>query len=263
MTRYEESLFTIRFVGPKLDTVGVGIYDLGITLVSFQRLIHKAYLSKTDRSQKGAFPKKKNRQELALQIGERRRKSDGFGLIPIVTDPAFLHTLKYCADAVFSGVVGYYSGKVLDKLRDDNDEKNKIFIGSIYSEVTNVISRIDANAAIHGIEINAPSLKNAHPLLFNTVHKKYLESLKDEYFLGESQEIIGDVFKLYPNSYIVEIRTSKRRKCKIFLELDQFDLIRYAEPDKKKVKFTGRPRYALGVETKSITSFEAYPIEFV
>ena len=26
MKRYEESLFTVRFVGPKLDTVGVGIY---------------------------------------------------------------------------------------------------------------------------------------------------------------------------------------------------------------------------------------------
>jgi hypothetical protein len=28
------------------------------------------------------------------------------------------------------------------------------------------------------------------------------------------------------------------------------------------VKFTGRPRYALGVETKAITEFEAYAIEF-
>lgn len=48
MKRYEESLFTVWFVGPKLDTVGVGIYDLGLTLVAFQRLVHKAYLAKTD-----------------------------------------------------------------------------------------------------------------------------------------------------------------------------------------------------------------------
>ena len=38
MKRYEESLFTVRFVGPKLDTVGVGIYDLGLTLVHFSAL---------------------------------------------------------------------------------------------------------------------------------------------------------------------------------------------------------------------------------
>ena len=29
-----------------------------------------------------------------------------------------------------------------------------------------------------------------------------------------------------------------------------------------KTKFTVRPRYALGVETKAITEFEAYAIEF-
>ena len=65
--RYEESLFTVRFVGPDLDTVGVSIYDLGLTLVALQRLVHKAYLAKTDKVRKGAFPDKQRRQELALQ----------------------------------------------------------------------------------------------------------------------------------------------------------------------------------------------------
>lgn len=94
MTRYEESLLTVRFVGPNLDTVGVGIYDLGLTLVAFQRLVHKAYLMSQNRMGKGAFPQKHERQGLALQIGERTRKSDAFGLIPIVTNPAVLQTLK-------------------------------------------------------------------------------------------------------------------------------------------------------------------------
>jgi hypothetical protein len=143
MTRYDESLFTVRFVGPELNTVGVGIYDLGLTLVAFQRLVHKAYLAKTDSARKGAFPDKNRRQELALQIGERRRESDAFGLIPIITDPLALQTLKYCADAVFNGVVGYYSGKVIERLRSEKDEPKKLFIGSIYSEVTNIIGRID------------------------------------------------------------------------------------------------------------------------
>ncbi len=263
MKRYEESLFTVRFVGPKLDTVGVGIYDLGLTLVAFQRLVHKAYLAKTDNVRKGAFPNKNQRQELSLQIGERRRESDAFGLIPIITNPMTLQTLTYCADAVFNGVVGYYSGKVIERLRNEKDETKKLFIGSIYSEVTNIIGRIDGGAAIHGIEINAPSLPNARPLLFDEAKKEQINSLCNEHFLGEAQEITGEVFKLYPNSGIVAIRKSKRGKCTVFLEPDLFDKIRYAEPGQNKVKFTGRPRYALGVETKAITEFEAYAIEFV
>ena len=263
MKRYEESLFTVRFVGPELNTVGVGIYDLGLTLVAFQRLVHKAYLAKTDSVRKGAFPEKNRRQELALQIGERRRESDAFGLIPIITDPMALQTLKYCADAVFNGVVGYYSGKVLERLKTEKDETKKLFIGSIYSEVTNIIGRIDGGAAIHGIEINAPSLQNAKPLLFDETKKEQINSLRNERFLGQAQEITGDVFKLYPHSGIVSIRVSKRGKCTVFLEPDLFDKIRYAEPGQSKVKFTGRPRYALGVETKAITEFEAYAIEFV
>jgi len=263
MKRYEESLFTVRFVGPKLDTVGVGIYDLGLTLVAFQRLVHKAYLAKTDNIRKGAFPKKNQRQELALQIGERRRESDAFGLIPIITNPMALQTLKYCADAIFNGVVSYYSGRVIERLRSEKDETKKLFIGSIYSEVTNIIGRIDGDAAIHGIEINAPSLPNAQPLLFDEAKKEQINALRDEYFLGEIDKITGEVYKLYPNSGIVAIRKSNGGKCTVFLEHDLFDKVRYAEPGKNKVKFTGRPRYKLGVETKAITEFEAYAIEFV
>ncbi len=263
MTSYDESLFTVRFVGPELNTVGVGIYDLGLTLVAFQRLVHKAYLAKTDSTRKGAFPDKNRRHELALQVGERRRESDAFGLIPIITDPLALQTLKYCADAVFNGVIGYYSGKIIERLRNEKDESKKLFIGSIYSEVTNIIGRIDGGAAIHGIEINAPSLPDARPLLFDEDKKDQINALRNERFLGKVQEITGEVFKLYPNSGIVSIRISKRGKCTVFLEPDLFEKIRYAEPGQSKVKFTGRPRYALGVETKAITEFEAYAIEFV
>jgi hypothetical protein len=263
MTRYEESLFTVRFVGPDLDTVGVGIYDLGLTLVAFQRLVHKAYLANQDRMRKGAFPEKHERQDLALQVGERTRQSDAFGLIPIVTDPGVLQTLWYCADAVFNGVVGYYSGRVLERLRSDNNENRKVFVGSIYSDVTNIIGCVDSGAAIHGIEINAPTLLHAQPLLFDEGKKEYLASLKHEYFLGETQELVGEVFKLYPNSGIVAIRKSKRGKCTVFLQPQHFDQVRYAKPNQTKVKFTGRPRYPLGVETRAVNEFEAYSVEFV
>lgn len=164
---------------------------------------------------------------------------------------------------MFNGVIGYYSGRILESLNADNNEDQKIFISSIYSEVTNIIGRVDSGGTIHGIEINAPTLPTGKPLLFDETKKEYLASLKDQYFLGEAQELVGEVFKLYPNSGIVAIRKSKRGKCTVFLQPQHFDQIRYAKPDQTKVKFTGRPRYPLGVETRAISEFEAYEVEFV
>lgn len=263
MNGYGESLFTVRFMGPKLETVGVGIYDLGLTLIAFQRLVNKAYLAKTSDMQKGAYPAKQRRRELALQIGERRHGSDAYGLIPILTDPATLQTLKYCADAVFNGVVGYYSGKIIERIRGEKDESRKIFIGSIYSEVTNIVGRVDEGGSIHGIEVNAPASATAGPIVFDKGKKEQIMLLHNERYLGKTQALTGEVFKLYPNSGIVAIRKPKGGKCKIFLEPELFDKVRYAKPNQSKVKFTGRPRYALGVETKKFSEFEAYKVEFM
>lgn len=261
--KYENGLFTVRFIGDGLNKHGVSIYDFSHTLLAIQRIIHKAHLSIEDRLIKGAFPDKEARQQLALQIGERRRNSDAFALIPLLADPQIQEYLKKVADYVFSGIAGYYIGDVLDRVRKEKNHNKQIFIGSIYSEVVNIVHRIDATGGVEAISIGSPALKKETIAAFNAESKDYLTELKGQYFLGKHQEIRGRAYKLYPASKIVAIRRSGGRSVSIFLSESDFDTIRYHAEANPLFSFKGRPRYQFGVETKVISDFEADKIEYI
>jgi len=227
-----------------------------------QRIVHKAFLSSEGRLQKGAFPRKDEREMLSLQIGERRRQSDAFALIPVLTDPAVQEYMKDLAKYVFSGIVGYYTGNVLDTIHKEKDQDKKIFIGSLYTEVANIVNRIDASGSVEAISIGSPLLGRETIASFNPETKEYLNQLKDEYFLGDYQEIKGRVYKLYPGSRIVAIQRAGGNAVSIFLDDQDFDEIRYRRETKPQYIFRGRPKYQFGVETKTVTEFEADEIEY-
>lgn len=259
MTKYEESLFTVRYTGDNLDQRGVGIYDLGTTLVAFQRVIHKAYLIEQERFKPGAFPVREDREWLAFQLGERKRASDAYALIPIITDPYVINTVRYLADTAFNAIVGYYTGTILAKNKHQS-EKQALVNGAIYAEVVNIVGRIDAAGGVGGIEIGAPGLNRKEIAVFDSSRKDFVNSLKSEYTLGQTQTIVGRVYKLYPDSKIVQIKRAKKGKCTVFLDDLNFDRIRYSEED-LTVSFTGRPRYPFGVDSQAITEFEAYKVQ--
>lgn len=261
--KYENGLFTIRFIGDELKLHGVNIYDLSHSLLAIQRIVHKAHLSIENRLVKGAFPDKQMRQQLALQIGERRRSSDAFALLPILIDPNVQAYLKKVADYVFSGIVGYYVGDVLDRLKKEKDVNKQIFIGSIYTEVANIVNRIDASGGVESISLGSPALNRETIAAFTPQTKDYLSHLKNEIFLGNYQEIRGRVYKLYPNSNIVGIRRSGGKNVSIFLSDVNFESIRYLKVSSPLFSFKGRPRYQFGVETKIISEFEADEIEYI
>ena len=259
--KFENGLFTIRFTGDDFNVRGVSIYDLSNTLLAIQRIVHKAYLSKNRRLKKGAFPNKEEREELALQVGERRRKSDAFALLPILSDPAVHASMKELAAYFISGITGYYTGKVLDHIHQEKDQDKKIFISSLYTEVSSIANRIDASGSVDAISIGSPILDRETFASFNSETKEYLKTLKNEYFLGDYQEITGRVYKLYPGSRIVAIRGDDGNTTSIFLEDEDFKEIRYTKETKPKFIFKGRPKYQFGVKTKTITEFEAHEIE--
>lgn len=261
--KYEESLFTIRFVGDGFDIRGVSIYDLSQSLLAFQRIVHKAYLAKEGRLDKGAYPNKEEREVLSLQLGERRRASDAFALVPILTDPATIEVAKKVADYVFSGLVGYFVGDVLDRIKKEPSQERQIFIGSIYTEVANIVNRVDASGGVDAISIGMPLLGRETVASFDSDSKEYIARLKDEYFLGDYQEIRGEVYKLYPASNIVAIKRPGGKNVSIFLNDLDFDKIRYHQETKPCFLFKGRPRYALGVQSKSVNEFEADEIQYV
>lgn len=261
--RFENGLYSIRFVGEDLSRRGVSIYDLSTSLLALQRIVHKAHLSIGDRLQKGAFPNSEERERLALQLGERRRQSDAFALIPILSDPTVQQYMAKLADYVFAGIVGYYVGDVLKRVQREKNPEKAMFIGSIYTEVANIVNRIDASGGVEGINIGAPSLGHETIASFGSDSKEYLASLKGEVALGGYQEIRGKVYKLYPASKIVAIRRGGGRTVSVFLNEEQFDRIRYHRETNPMFIFRGRPRYQFGVETKVVSEFVADETEYM
>ncbi len=255
--KYENALLTIRFIGEDIDEQGVSIYDFASSLLSLQRIVNKAHLSIEGRLRKGAFPDKQARTRISLSIGERRRTSDAFALIPLLTDSTTLEYLKKIADYVASGLVGYCVGDVMKRIRGENDEDKQQFIGAIHADVVNIVNRIDAAGGIAKIEIGAPNQSKPLLIEFDEGKKDYINGLANEYYLGRNQTIEGGVYRLYPNSLIVTIRRPRGRKVNIFLSQENFDKIRYNQGDELQVKFRGRPRYKFGIESLTITDFEA------
>lgn len=260
--RFENGLYSVRFVGEELAHRGVSIYDLSTSLLAIQRIVHKAHLSIEDRLVKGAFPDSEDRERLALQLGERRRQSDAFALVPILTDPQVQQYMMKLADYVFSGIVGYYVGDVLKRVQREKDINKQIFIGSIYTEVANIVNRIDASGGVEGINIGAPSQGRETIASFDSGSKEYLSSLRGEVVLGGFQEIKGKVYKLYPASKIVAIRRGGGRTVSVFLNEGDFDRIRYHRENNPTFIFRGRPRFQFGVETKVVSEFVADEIEY-
>lgn len=261
--KYENALLTVRFYGDELNNRGVSIYDLSHSLLAIQRIFHKAHLSINDKLTKGAFPDKETRQTLALQIGERKRGSDAFALLPILSDAQTLEYLKQITGYILPAIVAYYTNDVLDFIRGEKNKNKQIFIGSLYTEVAYIANRIDASGGVEKISIGAPALERETIAAFDSKTKEYLKSIEREYFLGDYQTIKGRVYKLYPASKIVAIHGSEGRAISIFLSSDDFDRIRYHRESRPLFLFMGRPRYPLGVETTLISEFEADAIEHI
>src|SRR5260370_20318423 len=79
------SVLRIRFVGPALNERGVPIYELGKSLVAIQRMVHKARMLEKRNEARRPFLTFDERSQFALQIADRRRGSDEYGLTPFLT----------------------------------------------------------------------------------------------------------------------------------------------------------------------------------
>lgn len=260
---FDNGLLSIRFTGEELLQHGVSIYDLAESLHAIQRIVHKAYLAQNDRLQKGAFPRKEERPALAFQLGERRRSSDAYALIPIIANPIVIEQMNQIVQYVISGIVGYYVGDVLDRIRKEKDENKKIFIGSIYSDVVNIANRIDSSGGVTGISLGAPYLKNETVAAFTSQTKDYLVELKNQTYLGSYQEIRGRVYKLYPQSNIIGIKRAGGNIVTIFLNEEHFETIRYHQEKNPLFSFKGHPVYKFGIETKTVTEFDADNVSYI
>jgi len=261
--KFEKSLLSIKFTGVDLDQHGVSIYDLSESLLALQRMIHKAHLAQENKLYKGSYPKREIREKLALQLGARKKGSDIFALVPLLADPNVNDILRKAFDYVISGIVGYYTGDVIERLKKEKDDDKKIFIGAIHTEVANIVNRIDTLGGVEGISIGSPLLGRETIAAFDSGTKEYLNAIKDEFYLGSYAEIKGSVYKFYPNSNLVGIRRSGGSTVSVWLSKEDFDEIRYLKERNPIYCFKGHPKYKFGVETKQISEFEADEIEYI
>lgn len=258
---FENGVLSIRFIGERLNAHGVSIYDLGESLLAIQRIVHKAYLAQEGRLIKNGYPTKQEREELALQLGERRRASDAFSLLPILSDPAVQITLLKLMDYIASGLVGYFIGDVINRIKKEPDPDKKIFIASIYKEIEGIAVRVGTPGGVESISIGSPALERETLATFTPETKNYLAEIKNEVFLGTYEEIKGRVYKFYPNSNIIGIRRAGGNTVTIHLTEKDFESIRYLKVKNPLFLFKGHPIYKLGAITKTISEFDADEIE--
>ena len=71
------------------------------------------------------------------------------------------------------------------------------------------------------------------------------------------------MYKFYPNSNLVGIRRSGGSTVSVWLNEEDFDVIRYLKVSNPMFCFKGHARYKFGVETKQVSEFEADEIEYI
>ena len=256
MTEPAETVLEVKFSGEQLDLHGIPIYELGTAFVSIQRMVHKAHLAQENRWKAGRSPARREKEMLSLQIGVRRRSSDLFGLLPVLADPTTLWVIRRAVDYVISGLTSYAVGTVLDRVRSEPDESRQMFIGAIYADTVNVVNRIGNVGGCERIEISSPTVRTGEMVTFDASSRDYVRALDSSLYLGAVQTLEGDVFRLYPSHDIVEIRRPGGRRCKVFLQPDDFSLVRYGQMHSGRIKVAGRPRFRIGAETRTFSEFE-------
>jgi len=257
---YEFQALDLKFSGPDLATSNLPIYDLGITLVAMQKLIHKGHLASLGKFEKGKKLTKKERIDLSLQIGVHQKSSDFYGLIPFLSDPANHEILKTSLGWVFSGLKLYAGKKIKSYFEEDKIDNRKQFVCYIYGDVMNVVNRVGSGGGTESIQISMPAY-SPEPITIDTSVRDYVREIGQQIILGPVTTIRGPVQKMYTASKIVTIFIKGNQKCSIFMTSEQFDSVRYDQADRPVLVVVGRPRFRLDQE-QFFEEFEAISVSF-
>lgn len=251
-------LLEIRFTGPALETRSMPIYELGMALISIQRIIHKTSLYDDGRLEKGAHLATRERESVALQIGSHRKGSDLWGLTPYLTDPA---TGPVIQGLVIAGILamGAYVKKLV--IPEKEAPKNQTLIVNIYPEIKALTDRIGNIGGVDGIELNAPTRKKSEPLIFTEDIQEYVRKIEHRHVPGKKCKIAGCVTKMHPQSFRLDIEDSPNHYIRVIMEPDIFEKVRRLPIlSEREIIFEGIPLYKLGDVGGKIDEFNAHRI---
>lgn len=269
-----ESLLWVRFVGENLDEKSVPIYLLGETFIAFQRIVNKAYLAQNDRLGIGWQLTNSEREMLALQVGERRKESDGYGFLPFQISPEIMELFKALATQIVLALGKYAYQKIKTRNNKENEEQapkenkneekqpiseNPEFVGSIHKDLSVIVRTIEGIGNIREIQVSVPNHPNMDTVVLNVDTKGYIQKLASQTFLGKQQEITGEIAKLEPGENIITIRKKHTRKLiRVYATESIFNDVRYSNiREDDFITFTGHPIHRYGDDVSKYTEFEA------
>jgi hypothetical protein len=270
-----ESLLWVRFVGENLDEKSVPIYLLGESFIAFQRIVNKAYLAQNDRLGIGWQLTNSEREMLALQVGERKKESDGYGFIPFQISPEMIEIFKGLATQIVIALGQYAFQRIKtrndkgnEKEEDSKDNKNgekqpisenPEFIGSIHKDLSVVVRSIEGIGNIREIQFSIPNNPHIETVVLNVETKGYIQHLASQTFLGKQQELTGEISRLEPGENIITIRRKHTRKLiRVRTTNNVFNDVRYSDiKENDFITFTGHPIHRYGDDMSKYDEFEA------
>jgi hypothetical protein len=135
------NLLDIRFIGPRLESQSIPIYELSRALEAIQRIINKAYIFSewgTDRLLKGTVLGDVERQAVSLQMTEGKRVGQ-IGFIPFVTENPNAEILISLIETAITAVGLFGYGK--EGSTEPNSGKISLKKGLLFAKSTLVEKR--------------------------------------------------------------------------------------------------------------------------
>jgi hypothetical protein len=246
----------IRFVGDDLAGRSVPVHDLSMTLLAAQRVIYKAHLFKTDRLSTSAAPTSKERINLALRLGERRRESDAYCLLG---DPLFREIVAPLIVQGLTAIAAYAAAALRFKKKPKvpaSISQNWLTI-IIYPQVVSFTKRVDGAVGIREVEIYSQSRDFQTTITFDRDARTYVRSIGSQSFPGSPGVLVGRVKTLYYEEYSALVERETGPSVKVYLSEDDFDTIRREKDRLSIIEFHGTPLLRLGSETFDFKEFEA------
>jgi hypothetical protein len=257
---YDNSLIRLRFIGDDLQTRSIPIYELGVSLIALQRLLHKAHLLHTERLTYSNFPKKAERRHLALQLIARKRASDGYGFDPISEEAIDITYLSQLTEITLKNIAAYSSVNDFELFRQIDDDR-KLYVINAYNQVADLALRIGNIGGIQSIEISGRTPTPTPAVYITAETADLVRTVKGKLLRGPLQDLIGDVVGLYPQTFTIKIFVKAgARSVNIRCTPQAFDNVRHFQKRNPTIRTVGWPLHKMGVESLKFETFEAREI---
>ncbi|MCK4824877.1 hypothetical protein KA005_54500 [bacterium] len=241
-----KEVLAIKFVGEDLDLTSVPIYELGEVFIAYQRIIYKIFLFENRRLKKGAKLLREERQRMALQVLDRRKESDLWALVPFISEPAVIDTIRNLVNASLIELGRYALQSLFGKDEESGRPTGSQITGAIHAETVTITNHIYNIGNIERVEFHGGANISAPPVIFTGETRDFVRDVPYQTYEGPPQEIQGTVTKLFPNRLIAEVCLRPGQYVKVNLSDDTFNDVRYRTGQGDLVTFLGRPVYRLG-----------------